>query len=98
MKVLPLWVVAVSVSFAGYAQHIASDSLKLKKQPLYILNDQEVEERDIQRKIFELDPNDIKEIEVLKDEPATLAYGDKGKNGVVRIITKNVTQPKNRKE
>lgn len=35
-----------------------------------------------------LDPDQIESIEVLKDGPATTAYGEKGKNGVILITTK----------
>lgn len=33
-------------------------------------------------------PDDIESIQVLKDASATAAYGDKGKNGVIKITTK----------
>ncbi len=36
-----------------------------------------------------LDPNDIESITVWKDGKATLQYGDRGKNGVIDITTKN---------
>lgn len=39
--------------------------------------------------IDDLDPNQIESIEVLKRESATSLYGDKGKNGVLLIKTKN---------
>ena len=35
-----------------------------------------------------LDPNTIESVSVLKNEKATTIYGDKGKNGVILIITK----------
>lgn len=36
-----------------------------------------------------LDPNKIAAVKVLKDESATAEYGEKGKNGVIMVITKN---------
>lgn len=35
-----------------------------------------------------LDPNNIESVSVLKDENATSVYGEKGKNGVILVITK----------
>jgi len=36
-----------------------------------------------------LDPNDVKSVDVLKGENAVKTYGEKGKNGVIIITTKN---------
>ena len=36
-----------------------------------------------------VNPNNIASINVLKGESATAIYGDKGKNGVVEITSKN---------
>jgi TonB-dependent SusC/RagA subfamily outer membrane receptor len=36
-----------------------------------------------------LNPNDISTISVLKNESATAVFGEKGKNGVIVIVTKN---------
>jgi protein TonB len=35
-----------------------------------------------------LDPNKIESVNVLKEESATAAYGEKGKNGVILVVTK----------
>jgi TonB family protein len=35
-----------------------------------------------------LDPNKIESVNVLKDESATALYGEKGKNGVILVVTK----------
>jgi len=35
-----------------------------------------------------LDPNKIESVNVLKDQSATASYGDKGKNGVILVVTK----------
>ncbi|SFZ92259.1 Signal transducer regulating beta-lactamase production, contains metallopeptidase domain [Flaviramulus basaltis] len=53
------------------------------KEPLFILDGKEIE-----NKLDDINPNDIEKINILKGERAIEKYGDKGKNGVVEIITK----------
>lgn len=55
-----------------------------KEQPLFILDGKEIKETEIKG----LNPNEIDNISVLKNESATATYGDKGKNGVIIITTK----------
>ena len=44
----------------------------------------------INRNIIDsLNPEEIESVDVLKDSAAYIKYGDKGKNGVIEIITKN---------
>lgn len=57
----------------------------LKEQPLYILDGKEVNYEELEKK---LNPSEIDNISVLKNESATTTYGDKGKNGVIIITTK----------
>jgi len=67
--------------------------VKTSVKPLYVLNSV------VQEKEFNLNtiaPNDIESINVLKDQVATIKYGDKGKNGVVEITLKK--QPQNMQE
>ncbi|MCO4822556.1 MAG: TonB-dependent receptor plug domain-containing protein [Flavobacteriaceae bacterium] len=54
------------------------------KSPLYVLNGKEI--TDSQMK--EIDPNNIKTVNVIKGDAAEKKYGEKGKNGVVEINTK----------
>lgn len=54
----------------------------LTGNPLFIVDGKEVKDID------NLNPEEIEKIEVLKDQSATAAYGDKGKNGVILITTK----------
>ena len=61
------------------------DTTTPKPAPLYVI-DGKISDKVQMEKI---DPNDIKSVNVLKGESATAAYGDKGKNGVVEITTKN---------
>jgi beta-lactamase regulating signal transducer with metallopeptidase domain len=53
-------------------------------QPLYILDGKEILKNEMNR----LNPNNIQSVNVLKGESASKKYGDKGKYGVVEIITK----------
>ncbi|MEL6256046.1 MAG: SusC/RagA family TonB-linked outer membrane protein, partial [Bacteroidota bacterium] len=53
-------------------------------QPLYIIDGLPV-----QGGIIELNPNDIKEMTVLKDASAASIYGSRASNGVIIITTKN---------
>lgn len=55
----------------------------IEKQPLVIVNSIETELSNIW-----LAPDKIKAIKVLKDSSVTVAYGDRGKNGVLIIETK----------
>lgn len=55
-----------------------------KEQPLFILDGKEIKEAEIKG----LNPSEIDNISVLKNESATATYGDKGKNGVIIITTK----------
>ncbi|MGD0340749.1 MAG: TonB family protein [Bacteroidales bacterium] len=45
-----------------------------------------------------INPNDIASISVLKDESATALYGEKGKNGVILVTTKNGVALKEKKD
>ncbi|TBN00403.1 M56 family peptidase [Hyunsoonleella flava] len=53
-------------------------------QPLFIVDGKELK----RSKFKNLEPDDIEKIYVLKGDSATEKYGDKGKNGVVEVITK----------
>ena len=57
----------------------------LDNDPLFIIDGKE----STNEKMKALNPNDIESITVLKDEAAEKKYGDKGKKGVIEIITKN---------
>lgn len=52
------------------------------KAPLYIIDGKAAES------IEGIDPNSIEAIDVLKDKSATALYGDRGKNGVIRVTLK----------
>ncbi|HEY9045951.1 MAG TPA: hypothetical protein VIN08_08645 [Ohtaekwangia sp.] len=59
----------------------------LHPQPLYVVNNVVEIPYDSLKKI---DPDKIKFIQVLKDQEAIKQYGEKGRNGVVVIITKDI--------
>ncbi|MFD1614799.1 M56 family metallopeptidase [Gelatiniphilus marinus] len=66
---------------------VFGNSLKVKNgvKPLILLDDLEIPEEDLNA----INPNEIESITILKDKKATALYGDKAKNGVVIIESKN---------
>lgn len=68
-----------------YAYSLKADvNNELPKDILYIIDGQESDAAAMKK----LGPNSIKSINVLKGNSANNKYGDKGKNGVIEIITK----------
>jgi hypothetical protein len=68
-----------------YAYSLKADGKnELPKDILYIIDGQESDAAAMKK----LGPNSIKSINVLKGNSANNKYGDKGKNGVIEIITK----------
>jgi len=68
-----------------YAYSLKADGKnELPKDILYIIDGQESDAAAMKN----LGPNSIKSINVLKGNSANNKYGDKGKNGVIEIITK----------
>ena len=59
---------------------IRSDSV----QPLYIINGKEA----LKEELAQINPSNIEKMDVLKSDAAVLAYGDRGRNGVVVITLK----------
>ncbi len=55
-----------------------------KGHPLFFVDGSEVSQEDLNK----LDPESLREVEVLKGEKAIDRYGERGKNGVVLITTK----------
>lgn len=63
-----------------------------KPEPMYIING---EEHDLDQ----IDPEDIKNINVLKGKSATDKYGEKGKNGVIEVnLKEGIKLPKTNSE
>ncbi len=58
--------------------------LEIKPYPYVLVDGVPVD----QETMKSLDPEKIESVSVLKDESATAAYGDKGKNGVILIVMK----------
>ena len=61
-----------------------TEKSELPKDVLYIIDGKEMESGSMK----DIDPNTIKSINVLKGETALKLYGEKGKNGVMKITTK----------
>jgi TonB-dependent SusC/RagA subfamily outer membrane receptor len=61
------------------------NNLPAGANPLYVIDGKEASKNEADLLI----PANIKSMSVLKDASATKLYGDKGKNGVVVITTKN---------
>ena len=55
------------------------------KDPLYMVDGKEITKEEMNN----ISPETIDKVEVLKGDTATEKYGDKGKNGVILITTKN---------
>ncbi|RAR50918.1 VWA domain-containing protein [Flavobacterium lacus] len=62
-----------------------TNSINSKNEPLIILDGQPISQKEMQV----LNPNDIKDITVLKDASATSLYGSSGRNGVIVITSKS---------
>lgn len=63
-------------------------SFKGNQEPLIILDG--MPQRNGSATLSDLDPHDIKSIDVLKDASSTSAYGSRGSNGVILISTRRV--------
>lgn len=63
-----------------------SRSFKGNQEPLIVLDG--MPQRNGSATLSDLDPHDIKSIDVLKDASATSAYGSRGSNGVILIATR----------
>jgi len=72
---------AISVRIRG------ARSLNADQEPLYVI-DGVPQRAGTGGALMDLDPHDIKSIDVLKDAGATAAYGSRGANGVILITTK----------
>lgn len=58
--------------------------VKEANDPLIIIDGKEASKTDLDQ----LDPNTIDSVSVLKSEKAIEKYGEKGKNGVIEVVTK----------
>ncbi len=68
----------------GVIRMRSSSSIK-EKEPIIIVNGKIVE-REL---LFQMDPNKIASINVIKKPSITSIYGERGKNGVVIVTLKN---------
>ena len=72
---------------SNIAPALAKALIQTDKNPLYVIDNKVNTEKG-----FTLMKDSVKYINVLKGESATEKYGDKGKNGVIEITTKNNNQ------
>jgi TonB-dependent SusC/RagA subfamily outer membrane receptor len=63
-----------------------SRSFKANQEPLLVLDG--MPQHNGSQSLMDLDPHEIKSIEVLKDASASAVYGSRGANGVILIATK----------
>jgi len=59
---------------------------------LYVIDRKIVKASEVESELLNLEPDKIYSIRVLKGDDAIKKYGDKGKNGVIEIYTKNVAR------
>ena len=63
-------------------------SIGASNDPLYVIDGIPQTSSEGEGAIFDINPQDIKSMEVLKDAAATAIYGSRGANGVILITTK----------
>lgn len=78
-----------NLSKAGDKVKVTPMSAGSDGKPLIVVNGKEVTNEVLQA----LDPNKIELVRVLKGEEAVGAYGEKGKNGVIRVTLKPTNEP-----
>ncbi len=66
----------MNIRIRGYGSNLSSE-------PIYIVNGTKVQD------LSSIDPNDISNIEILKDAASAAIYGAEGANGVVLVTTKS---------
>lgn len=81
----------------GIASALAQDSKEAgtlpRPEPLYILDGQEIKKEHVDSLVNRLDADKIHTVEVLKDAASVEKYGDRARNGVVKITTKDGRKP-----
>lgn len=88
LYVLPLTAVAV-VAFARPEISLELETISSEPRPLVIID--RIEQTD-QEGLSKLDPQTIESISVLKDSVSIKQYGEKGRDGVIIVVTKNATK------
>ena len=84
VEVTPMSNGRVSIRIRG------AHSMKGNQEPLFVLDG--VPQNTNGSTLTDLDPHDIKSIDVLKDAGSTSAYGSRGANGVILIATRRGPQ------
>lgn len=61
--------------------------------PLYIIDGREIKSEEVDSLVNRLNADLIAKVEVLKDAKSIEPYGEKGKNGIVKITTHQARKP-----
>jgi TonB-dependent SusC/RagA subfamily outer membrane receptor len=77
--------ITIRQSNSNHNQNNNLSTNNIPNNALYVLNGELKNKSDIEK----IDPENIKSIDILKGESAAKFYGDKGKNGVIIITTKD---------
>lgn len=73
----------------GYTLRIRGiDSLESQQEPLVVVDGVPISPRDLDSALAGLTPDDIKQVDVLKDVASTSIYGLRGAGGVILITTR----------
>jgi len=100
MKYLIGFIVFVATSTIAFSQQFQIKDSKVEmlplSQPLYVIDGKampdlvrsKMDSTKMVSPISEINSDDIEKVEIIKDESGILAYGDAGKNGVVKITMK----------
>lgn len=88
----------LTIAILCFVNHIFSQDKNVKivsekNDPLIVVNGHVLDKEILNT----IDPNKIESVTVWKDEKAKSLYGEKGKNGVIVITTKNISKRKLRK-
>lgn len=70
-------------------------TIPLQGKPLFIIDGETMTQEESDKVLTKMNPNDIQSIDVLKGASAITLHGDKGKQGVITIKTKNGKQEEN---
>jgi TonB family protein len=85
VKMEPATILLDKVTFhESSAGPVKFNSMNSDNPPLFFLDGQIIDKA----RMDAINPNDIESISVLKDKSATAVYGEKGKNGVILIVSK----------
>lgn len=103
IMILPAFLFVSTCALAQEVAPVAKEAMQPKPSfmdsVLFVLDGKPLANRDKDGKSpLDLDPNEIKSIEVFRGDNAIRKFGDRGKNGVVVITTKKGAHKKKRQK